>query len=523
MKHMLPRNINTENTRCFNLPMSYFHMATVDTMPGSYFPDLDHSPRPSLHLTTTNARPLPFLPPSSQSATSALSKSRLRNAQTPIESGCATRKRIRSNNYTSDSTLTTPQHATSWTALEISSAHSSAIYTPGVESPTAFVNTRYTLAGGLDTPSAARLDSEEQSEADARELDYRPNRMTITSRQRSGSYFPRTPNTTANQSEAGHKRKYPDDQRGWGRAVVNLVGGVAGKVINFCWNSAFRGFQAGGGQAYRMDSSTPAVVGQSSWTDVQEKDDVFNQHYEGQRYRSTTPVPGQFLEEGFIRDYMLDPQSHQARQVSTPIQFGDEGGSSLRSNWVLVDGRREIDRRSSSPVHSTHRTFRPSSYNSRRPPTRSLLGTTAGNRPRLVPSRPSLASSPNTHSNRPASFASPRASPNRSYTDETAQNRPSSAGHRRTRSSMASPRRLTEMSATQSITTPTSPEVQKFEKKLRRRERKEDENIQRLNRQLQDMIREGKEALGTTIDIEDEEDEDEGYEEGVEVMGVSKW
>lgn len=47
--------------------------------------------------------------------------------------------------------------------------------------------------------------------------------------------------------------------------------------------------------------------------------------------------------------------------------------------------------------------------------------------------------------------------------------------------------------------------------------------MQRLNKQLQDMIKEGKEALGTRIEIEDDPDEDEGYGEGTEVMRASKW
>jgi hypothetical protein len=88
---------------------------------------------------------------------------------------------------------------------------------------------------------------------------------------------------------------------------------------------------------------------------------------------------------------------------------------------------------------------------------------------------------------------------------------------------MSSPRRTAEGGAKQSSDTTASPDVQRFEKKIRRKERKEDESIQRLNKQLQDMIKEGKEALGTTIEIEDDPNEDEGYGEGTEVMAVSKW
>lgn len=50
---------------------------------------------------------------------------------------------------------------------------------------------------------------------------------------------------------------------------------------------------------------------------------------------------------------------------------------------------------------------------------------------------------------------------------------------------------------------PVSAEVQRHAAKMRRKEREEDASIQRLNKQLQDMIREGKAALGTTVEVND--------------------
>jgi hypothetical protein len=66
--------------------------------------------------------------------------------------------------------------------------------------------------------------------------------------------------------------------------------------------------------------------------------------------------------------------------------------------------------------------------------------------------------------------------------------------------------------------------VQKFERKLRQKERAQQDSIERLAQQTKDMIREAREALGTRINIEDEaEMEDEGYGEGTELMSESKW
>jgi hypothetical protein len=50
---------------------------------------------------------------------------------------------------------------------------------------------------------------------------------------------------------------------------------------------------------------------------------------------------------------------------------------------------------------------------------------------------------------------------------------------------------------------PSSADIQRQAAKMRRKEREEDASIQRLNKQLQAMIREGKEALGTTVVVDD--------------------
>jgi hypothetical protein len=45
--------------------------------------------------------------------------------------------------------------------------------------------------------------------------------------------------------------------------------------------------------------------------------------------------------------------------------------------------------------------------------------------------------------------------------------------------------------------------MQRYAAQIRRREREEDASIKRLNRQLQAMIREGKQALGATVEVDD--------------------
>lgn len=50
---------------------------------------------------------------------------------------------------------------------------------------------------------------------------------------------------------------------------------------------------------------------------------------------------------------------------------------------------------------------------------------------------------------------------------------------------------------------------------MRRREKEEDASLRRLNDQLQAMIREGKEALGTKFEVDDFEDDEDGPDEGI--------
>lgn len=52
---------------------------------------------------------------------------------------------------------------------------------------------------------------------------------------------------------------------------------------------------------------------------------------------------------------------------------------------------------------------------------------------------------------------------------------------------------------------PPSVEAKKFAAKMRREGKMADERIERLNDRLQDMIRQGKEALGSKVEVVDGE------------------
>jgi hypothetical protein len=478
-------------------------------MPGSFLSDIDHPVQPAL----TIARPSIYIPPQSPAVSSSLSKA-FHPSRIPTSSN-GSRKRARY--YLSDSSFTNAQQIPQDDSDADQVWAGSTTSFDSLQSPAPLVSTDYRLAGGVDTPTAAAA-SIYADRHDSAVIDYRPSRFPSQTQLVADDYFPSTPDVLSRERN-GRKRALSSPQyQGWGKTVCNIVGGVAGKVFNFCWTGAFRGFHAGGGRGYTMDIATPVVVEKSTLMDLGEKEDVFNQNYERLHYREGTPIPGEFPVEGLIEDYMSQPQFYQTQDVSTPSRKGQGIAGSKpksRETWVII---RNVDgnSRETSPTRKIPRT---STLNHSRPISR---GSTAA-RPRLAPSRPSrssFAGSACLATGQTASFASPRRQIDTSNANPRLHN--SEGRHPRSQSSLASARG--SESVRNGHTTPASPDVLRFEKKLRQKERAQQDSIDRLSQQTKDMIREAREALGTRIDVEDEaEMEDEGYGEGTELMSGSKW
>ncbi len=297
---------------------------------------------------------------------------------------------------------------------------------------------------------------------------------------RQESYFPYVP-AALSRERNGKSRLYvrPAVRDGWSTAVFNVLGGVAGKVWNFCTAGAFRGFSAGGGNNFQMKPAQQSLREEtSSMYLVAEKDG--QDLAEG---RECTPIPGQFSDEDYIPDYIPRDHGTPPRPAKKLQRIQGEGG--LKANWVLVSGtpRSHDLSPSRSPTRKTRATRSPD----RRPPTATgrPVPSRVGRRPILPAARPSLTSfagSPALHLNGPASFASSRS--------------PGS----------------TPVKGTPSL----SPEAKMFAAKVRKREVEDDAMVKRLNQQMKALIREGKEALGTKVEVTDEVDGlvDEGYEEG---------
>ena len=423
-------------------------------MPNSF--TLDHILPPKLDTEAGSSSHI-FQPPRTPSASTILHRSTasLDNQDGPY----ASRKRLRQDSSIAGDGRPRSEDSRLWSAQ-------SALDTPGTVGPTPFADTRYRLAGGLDTPTAGYASTVHS--VISPDLTLRGGRGW---RPRNGSspesYFPQL----AREGNGRSRRRAGSRQDGWGKTIYTVIG-VAGKVWEFCRTSAFRGFYAGGGQGYQMRCpDSVSLDSQGIWESYSEKHDVSSIEYE------QTLVPGGFPEEDYYPDYMSQDHTTPSRPAKR-IQR-EKGDAELGASWVMIDRNHAVASRESSPSRIAARKVPvKSSSPGRRPASR------AGQRPILPASRPcltSFAGSPALSPGRPASFAN-------------------------TRSPAISPKHES----------PVSADVQRHMARMRKRELEEDANLKRFNQRLQAMIKEGKEALGTKFEVEEVSDDvvDEGYVEG---------
>lgn len=452
-------------------------------MPGAFI-------RPADDLTSSTSSYTSLASPSFTTLPSPRSQSLLRKDSKVTAVG---RKRVKLHNSQHDLGYSTPK--------DLSASYTeSNIFPPScVPSPAPFVNDKYYIAGGLDTPSAQHAATFDAQAEDDVTWDYKSRRYRGANER--NSYFPETPFHLSRGYNIKRRKHSEFVEPSWGTTMVRLVGGM----INFCWTKTFRGFIAGGGKGYDINSCVLSPMEESSWTDVPPNQDVFNSQYEDQS-RDIDSAPGRFPEENFIQDYMSHPESHHAMELSTPTKYNVNADSDFKK-WVVV-GETDYRSRESSPNRAPRKV--PKSAASQ---PKSISQASVAGRPKLAVHRPSLSSSPALHHERSASYASPRGSPRGPESTPTSRRLKSHA-------SFQSPNRAASRT---SLATPASPEVANFERKVRIRNSMENAKINRANRQLQDMIKQGKEALGTKVHVMDANDvEDEGYVEGV-VEDAERW
>lgn len=412
----------------------------------------------------------------------------------------SSRKRLRADPPSNGDIYNTPY---------LASIETPSIMRSDAGSPAPFVNTRYTCAGGLDTPGLAVAASYDN------DINHRNDPHMNFRRRWSVASADQEDTTAAAMSPAANKRKKSESPSrgggGWSNCLFTFVADAAGKVWQYARSTGIVGFYAGEGKGYTLQTPTndygisPTFAGHartSSSFDI-----------------SRTPVPGQ---------YPLDEDDYAVR---APKRQHDDSGP---DSWIMVP-RMDEELRAATPGLSK-----------RRPPKVNISRPTGPRRPLIpVARRTSSISSIGSPGLRPESAASVRrpdsaasirrpdsAASIRRPDSAASLRRPDSAASFRVPDSASSSRsRPHSMGSAFSLPSPNKPhspippEIQVLAAQRRREERQRNSSMRKINDRLKDMIREGREALGTKIEIEDamdEDMEDEGFAEGV-FDGREKW
>lgn len=378
------------------------------------------------------------------------------------------RPRADSRNHAS---IATPYSISSNTWTNVPSTRDSVLRSD-CASPPPMVNTTYNLAGGLDTPNVTATDSYfDARENNDFEIRRRWRASSNAAQEMSSGSGSETQMALGGDRNGQTRYVTPATSQSWGSFMFGIVGGVAGKVWSICTTTAFKGFYAGGGQGYDITPTGNDELGsQSNWEDV-EVSRAFD--------RCATPIPGQYPSEKDV----------DARRPAKRLHT--EKGS----EWVMIDS--QGDSQASTPLPRAHL----------KAPTSDLTGNP--NRP-FHGSRRSLVPVSRRTSGTIPTIETPSKIPTYQPPLKATTGRPSYA-HRRSASDLTPSRSYT---ATKGLASPLSPETQRFMAERKREERQADASIRRLNEQLKAMIKEGKEALGTKVEVLDELDvdmEDEGY------------
>ncbi|KAL6851188.1 hypothetical protein ACO1O0_008316 [Amphichorda felina] len=373
----------------------------------------------------------------------------------------------------------------------------------------------YMLAGQLDSPTVGpRFGNDMLEESLFSDSDYR--RMLGTKRPRdeidpNGSLFGLGPLTEPHQTPS----------RSWGALAVTAFGGVVGRIWQFCTAGSFKGFHAGGGGSYDLQPSVEDVS--------MLQDESYND------FEKRPSVPGLYPKASvdWSEGNTGDAYTHSRASTPTapaPKRRQTAATDDLGKNWVIVKDPEASNTRSSTPDIRARRatgTFIPSPRNRNHAPavTTGRRISTPASRRSTIP-RPSMASTPTVGADRPtsaASFASPR-SPSSTKTSTVtasasfstpnkghpARRRRSTASfiatpsHHRSNSGVsAAPNRgASAMSGSFEASPRLDPEAKKLAARRKREDDYADVRINAFNKTLQDMIRQGQEALATKVSVE---------------------
>ncbi|KAL7925707.1 hypothetical protein ACQKWADRAFT_282776 [Trichoderma austrokoningii] len=347
---------------------------------------------------------------------------------------------------------------------------------------------------------------------------------------------------------------------GWGSFAFATIGGVVGRVWEFCKTGAFKGFYAGGGTSYKV-TSTGVSVDEDAGPGL-DQTYYFQGHNQQShdfvgRDRSRHVLQQQFPKRNHHHYSSSNNSSQNASfddpydsRASTPTgpapkrRRQTESGNDLGQNWVMIkepnrDSELRTPRKMATPSRTSladHRMgppsssfsipsssdpapLRPASRAASRPGSRmsdvnafrsvrpATSASAASFKAASVPKPPTASRIPvkaNTSATlaSPAPLASLEPGRRRRHTVVPSSSDPSawrSPGHQRAESAASvATSRATEIDASPRL----DAEARRLASRRQMEERNADARMAAFNKQLQDMIRQGREALGSTIDVD---------------------
>lgn len=442
--------------------------ASRDTSPPPPPPNMAVSPPSSLASSPHYAAAHLFQPPKSPATTTVTPS--FTNTGDYFSSAGSSRKRHRpdsaqahdqyqdSNQYLHHNIRQTPSTAQCPTP-------SDAVYGSAYEQDSAFVNERYRLAGGFDTPSlrATHVEAVVKDEHAFR----RRLRDDDLDRFAGGECAPSFGPLARERNGAGRMLTTGADEKSrntWAGLAFGAFG-LVGKVFSF-GSTVVRGFYAGGGQGYDLNAQ------QGFGPDC--SDSIYGQ-------ATATPIPGSWQQ-----DDELVGEHEESLYLAPSVQERppNKRRQTDRDEWVLV-GTPEVE---SSPKRRISTNNIP----------RSSLGPSRPTASRAS-SRRSIAPVPR----RTTSYAPANGSP--------AQRPPLSTGGHSRRASIASPRSPhghSRQSSGGSGVGQMSPEAERFAKRQAKQERQVDKTMSSMEQRMRDMIRQAQQALGTQYSVEGDDNMD---------------
>lgn len=270
----------------------------------------------------------------------------------------------------------------------------------------------------------------------------------------------------------------------WKSSLFSAAAAVAGGLLDFCRNTKFLGFRAGGGSPY--DESSRALDGDGD--QAPNTPGPLTKKHDTRQFSWGAPnLPGHYpADDGWGNSTIHEDDPHETR--SAKRRQISQGG-----DWVMVSPTSPPDPTPSRSVSHSN-IPRPSP----RPPTIRRVNPSAS--PRRTSYQPTAL----------ASSSSGRRTSTINHTSKylrSARSMSSFSSH--STGTMQNTSNDYDATTTHSPrgSTMTSADVARFRNKKEREERQQDASLRKLNDQLRAMIREGKAALGTKVEVELDEDD----------------